>query len=346
MKRYLLKLLLFLSPILLIVGTYVIFDPFKVIWHYDNYYANLREVVINRGYVSTQVFDNQNDTAHYDSFIFGNSTSLAYHVEEWQKYIGTDTHCFHFDAMRGTIEGMYLKVRHIVEHQGHIKNALVILDHKVIGKGKTYSHLFMNPPALVNNENFVNFHWTNFLSFVNLKFVLAYFDYRFTGKFKPYMAQILSPRDDIKYNNTTNEIEYVYREQLIAQGEYYNPKFCAKAFKDQHSDSTDIVLINNERRLMLKEMAEIFKQQHTRVKVVIAPFYDQIRINPIDLQCLQDIFGKENVYDFSGPNKWNSDYHNYYDAVHYRPHVATEILNIIYSKYSENSEFSEFSEPQ
>ena len=83
---------------------------------------------------------------------------------------------------------------------------------------------------------------------------------------------------------------------------------------------------------MFAEMAGIFKRQHTRLKVVIAPFFDQIRINPADLQCLQDLFGKENVYDFSGPNKWNSDYHNY------RPHVATEILNLIYSDSSETSE--------
>lgn len=341
MKQYLLKLLLFLSPLLLIVGTYVVFDPFKVIWHYDNYYANLREVVINRGYVSTQVFDNQNDTCHYDSFIFGNSTSLAFHVKDWQQHIGTDTRCFHFDAMRGTVEGMYLKVRHAVEHHACIKNALVVLDHKVIGKGKAYSHLFMNPPALVNNENWVNFHWTNFLSFLNLKFVWAYFDYRFNGKFKPYMAQILSSRDDIEYDTRTNEIEYVYRDRLIAQGEYYKPKFCARIFNDQHPDSTDVAQINEERRQMFAEMAGIFKRQHTRVKVVIAPFFDQIRINPADLQCLQDLFGKENVYDFSGPNKWNSDYHNYYDAVHYRPHVATEILNLIYSDSSETSETSE-----
>ena len=112
MKRYLLKLLLFLLPILLILGTYIIFDPFKVIWHYDNYYATLREVVLNRGFVSTKVFDNQNDTCHYDSFILGNSASLAFHVDEWQKYIGTDTHCFHFDAMSGSVEGLLLKVKH------------------------------------------------------------------------------------------------------------------------------------------------------------------------------------------------------------------------------------------
>ena len=84
MKHYLLKLLLFFSPILLVVAIYVVLDPFMVVWHYDDYRVEDRAVFINRAYVSSRVFENQNDTCHYDSFIFGNSTSLNYYVADWQ----------------------------------------------------------------------------------------------------------------------------------------------------------------------------------------------------------------------------------------------------------------------
>lgn len=345
MKRYLLKLLLFLLPILLILGTYIIFDPFKVIWHYDNYYATLREVVLNRGFVSTKVFDNQNDTCHYDSFILGNSASLAFHVDEWQKYIGTDTHCFHFDAMSGSVEGLLLKVKHIDEQENQIKNALVVVDHKMLGRGDYQSHLYMQPPALTHNHNFLEFHWAHFASFLNFKFFKAYIDYRFNGKLKPYMKDVLCPRDDIKYDGKTNEVEYVYKEKLIADSTYYDSEFLQKLNRGQQPNTVDVPHIDKEKRKMLAEMASIFKRHNTRVKVVVSPFWDQVRLNPADLQCFQDIFGKENVYDFSGSNEWNSDYHNYYDHVHYRPHIATQILNIIYSKPSENSEISEISDP-
>ena len=116
MKHYLLKLLLFFSPILLVVAIYVVLDPFMVVWHYDDYRVEDRAVFINRAYVSSRVFENQNDTCHYDSFIFGNSTSLNYYVADWQRYIGTGTHPFHFDAMNGSVEGIYLKVGFIDEH--------------------------------------------------------------------------------------------------------------------------------------------------------------------------------------------------------------------------------------
>ena len=344
MKHYLLKLLIFLSPLLLIVGTYVSLDPFMVIWHYDNYYPADKVVSTNRGFVSTSVFKNQNDTCHYDSFIFGNSTSLSYHVDKWQQHIGTDTHCFHYDAMIGSVEGMNLKVKFVDEQGAKIKNALVILDHRMIGKPSFQSHLFMLPPALIHNQNLWKFHWVHFQSFLNPKFIRAYFDYRFTGNFKPYMEEVLNGKHEMDYNSITNEVKESYWERLIANGEYYTPEHCAVFKGQQHPDSTDIAHIDGERRKMLAEMASIFKRHNTRVKVVVSPFYDQIKLNPADLQCLQDIFGKENVYDFSGPNEWNCDYHNYYDLIHYRPHVATQILNIIYSESSEISENSENSE--
>ena len=344
MKQYLLKLLLFLSPILLIVGTYVVLDPFKVIWHYDNYYASLQEVILNRGAVSTKIFDNQNDTCHYDSFILGNSSSLAFYVKEWQKHIGNDTRCFHFDAMSGSVEGMYLKVRHIDEKGNQIKNALVVVDHKMLGRGGYQSHLYILPPALTHNQNFWKFHWTHFLSFLNPKFLRAYFDYKLTGKFKPYMEEVLNGKHKMDYNSITNEMKESYWEQLIANDEFYTPERCAEFNGKQHPGSTDVAHIDKEKRQMMKEMADIFKRHHTRVKVVVSPFYDQVLLNPADRQCLETLFGKENEFDFSGVNTWSTDYHNYYDTIHYRPQVATEILNIIYPEPSENTESSEKSQ--
>jgi hypothetical protein len=47
---------------------------------------------------------------------------------------------------------------------------------------------------------------------------------------------------------------------------------------------------------------------------------------------LQGIFGKENVYDFSGINEFTEDYHNYYEAGHYRPLLGNKLLERIYKR--------------
>ena len=58
MKRFLKYCLLFGLPFGLLVVWYVLLDPFKVIWHYDEYYEPNDFVGINRGYVTTMSYIN------------------------------------------------------------------------------------------------------------------------------------------------------------------------------------------------------------------------------------------------------------------------------------------------
>jgi hypothetical protein len=82
---------------------------------------------------------------------------------------------------------------------------------------------------------------------------------------------------------------------------------------------------------LLNEIKEVFSKQHTDYKIIISPLYDQKKIAPSDLIELQRIFGKDRVYDFSGINKYTIDFTNFYEPSHYRPIVASQILDSIYS---------------
>ena len=66
------------------------------------------------------------------------------------------------------------------------------------------------------------------------------------------------------------------------------------------------------------------------IRVLISPDYDQKELHPYDRKILQSIFGKENVYDFSGINEFTKDYHNYYESGHYRPSLGNKLLERIY----------------
>ena len=95
-----------------VIGTFVILDPFRIVWHYDEYYKGTR-IGINRGFVSTMVYINQKDKYNYDSFIFGNSRSIAYYEDEWKKYIPQNSSVLHFDASGGSVAGLYYKVKYL-----------------------------------------------------------------------------------------------------------------------------------------------------------------------------------------------------------------------------------------
>jgi hypothetical protein len=59
--------------------------------------------------------------------------------------------------------------------------------------------------------------------------------------------------------------------------------------------------------------------------------YDQLRIDKTDLNYLEQLFGKSNVFDFSGKNIFTENIGNYYEDSHYRPHVAQKIMEYIYA---------------
>jgi hypothetical protein len=92
------------------------------------------------------------------------------------------------------------------------------------------------------------------------------------------------------------------------------------------------MVIKETQKKMLAEIFAKFQNDKTNYKIIINPLYDQEKLNSEDLIILNKIFGKENVFDFSGRNEITNDFYNYYELSHYRPHVAKMIMDIIYNK--------------
>ena len=57
-----------------------------------------------------------------------------------------------------------------------------------------------------------------------------------------------------------------------------------------------------------------------------------LRINP-EVEQLKELFGAENVYDFSGINKYTNNIRNYYEGAHYRPCLGRQLLDSIYATH-------------
>ena len=79
------------------------------------------------------------------------------------------------------------------------------------------------------------------------------------------------------------------------------------------------------------DLRAIFLNHRTSFRIVISPMYDQVCFNRADLNFLQNLFGKRNVFDFSGINKYTNTASNYYDLIHYKPCLAQQILKEIYN---------------
>jgi len=225
------------------------------------------------------------------------------------------------------------KIVFIDKHGFNLDNVLIVLDHSIIAQDKPRSgHLLITSPPLVNNSNLLEFHKTFFFAFLSPDFFYAYMDFKQSGELKPYMKKsgLLTDLPQ-QYDITTNEIRLEHFENLIKEERYYTPELLSLFYdRDSLTQSHSPQNILAAQKKLFENIQSIFQKHNSKVKVIISPLYDQMKLNESDLIYLKDTFGEDNVFDFSGINEFTNDYRNYYEISHYRPHVARKILEIVY----------------
>lgn len=333
MNRFVRLLLIFASPFAMLVVLYLCLDPFKVVWNYEVFYPEhvAGGISLNPGYVGTQNYICRQPRQQYDSFILGNSRSIYYPISVWQRILPNGCRCYHYDAASESLMGIWQKLRLIERSNGRIDNVLMVVDADLLQKTDcNHWHLCETAPALAGYTNLVNFHWYNFKTFINPKFFMAYMDYRLFHKLRPYMLdEHMLTEDMFVYDPETNECDFLPMERKIESGTYYTEERVKVFENKQFPDSISPVVIKESQGEILDSICSVLKRKHTNVHVVISPLYNQIKLNPADKAELCRRFGEGHVHDHSGPNKWNADYHNYFEASHYRTHVCKAILEAI-----------------
>jgi len=334
MKSFVSKTLFFLSPFIIGLLFYLSLDPFKVVRNYDEFYNDndIGRVVLDKDYVSTTNFVNKYSKEKYDSFIFGNSRSMFYQVTDWKKNINPNSSCYHFDAAGETLFSLHKKITYLDNNSIPIKNTLLILDHETLNKVVSNSgHLGIVTPRLVNYNNFIDFHYTFLEAFFNTKFMFAYLDFKISNKIKPYMKEgYLIDDNKISYNPITNEFRFTDFEKLISKNKYYNENRLAVFYKRNSIPTYTKPAIFQTQKEILKDIYTIFLKNNTNFKIIINPLYNQEKLATEDLFFLKSTFGASSVFDYSGINEITKDYTNYYEASHYRPHIADKIMSEVY----------------
>jgi hypothetical protein len=332
-RKFVYKLILLSIPILVVVAIYVYDDPFKVIRAYDSYYRSgyPSYIPLNRDYVSVETFLRHQSELQWDSFIFGNSRSLFYEVKDWSPHILSDR-TFHFDAFGESLYGICRKLEFLEKRNIGIRNALIVLDTNTLSQvNNTTGHLGQKHP-LLSGQGWFAFEMEYLKSFFSGCYFLAYLDFRLSHEVKQYMinADLFSTRP-MDYDLRHNEIRFGAFEQMIETdpNAYYSPRERTFYSRPAMPAIFPPVILSPQKE-MLEEVARILNSRHSMLRIVISPLYDQIQFNPDDLAYLKGLFGADRVYDFSGINNITHNRFNYYEDSHYRPHVAREIMSMIY----------------
>lgn len=332
MKQFIINLTCFaligVSPILFVFSSYLYFDPFKVLRHYNDY--SYPYVVANRDYISTIMFINNYEKNSYNSFIFGSSRTLALKPNSWSKYLSVNDKPFMFDASAESIYGIYTKLKYLDSINAEIKNVLILLcrDYSFRQTENHKGHLYVKHPATSGEDN-LSFQFDFFKAFISLKFLFNFYSYKILGSYKPFMSGYIENRKII-IDTLTNELNIIDRENEITQNPtgYYAKR--KELFYTRIGEKTDsISRINKKHKFMLKEVRRILEKNNANYKIVLSPLYEQVKFNPVDLLVLESEFG-DNLCDFSGKNSFTDNKMNYYETSHFRPNVGDSIFKIIY----------------
>ena len=321
-------------PVVLVILYYLIADPYKIIWHYDTFFPEEGSSIVglDHDYVSVATFDNYNDSLHYNSFIFGNSRSRYYQVEDWKKHLDSNAVCYHMDASNETLEGIFLKLKYVSE-RAPIDNCLLVLDNFILPETKTSRDklIFFPSPQTTPEKDYLVFLVSGFKSFVSPQFFYSYTKMLIFGQVSKKAVEegvfdVAVRHYDYRWNETT----WPEKERAIANDSYYQGKIM-DYFKERPDTLTYATqCIYEEQRELINRIASILKTSKSNYKVIISPGYDQLKLNRKDYYVLCLVFGEDNVLDFSGKNDITDDYHSFYDISHYRPHIAAAILNSVY----------------
>ncbi len=326
-KQFIIRLLIFGSPLLFLIVSYFVLDPFHVIYSYDTYGSNYLKTY-NRNKISTETFLKNNKKYNFTSFVFGSSRSSAFLTKDWSTFIN-DTNPYHFDAFNDNISGIAGKVKYIEKQGNKISNAILVVDNDTFNESfeKSESIVHLKDYRWEDSSNVFKYHLIFFKAFFKKQYFVSFFDLKIFKTFRPYMDEFFK----FKYFYTTPSNDFLFPEniELLKKDSlaYYkndwfpykpeNPKMYEESIKEDHLKDLELV-------------ADAFKRNKTNYKVIIAPLYDQRAYNSNDKALLEKYFGKSNVFDYSGKNDLTNYLGNYYEGSHFKPVVGKKIMQEIY----------------
>lgn len=335
MKHYLIRLIirivLLCIPFFALLFLYFKEDPFMVLRKYNNYDSS---VVLNEGTVGWNMYKNNKDSIHYNSFIMGNSCTMAFQCAEWEKYLNNGK-AFRLFGNAEAIIAVYKKLLALEKEKAEIKNVLLILDRKTLLKVHLQSGYCNILPPEISGTSYASYQMAFVQSFFTPEILLPYLRYKITGHYVSSMNGVINPYGRVR-NPENNDALNPREKMIMEEGEQYwiNRK---SEFPERKGIEVAKAVIFAPQKEILLNIASFFRKHGTSVKIILNPDYKQEKISPKDVQFLEKLFGSQNVFDFTGINEYTADIHNYYEVGHYRPLLGNKLLERIYKQNDKES---------
>jgi len=329
--RLLFRITILSFPLLVSIIFYLLLDPFAVL-HFKMKDAE-QWVFKCRDFNTIEAFKKNYPIYSYDSFILGNSRSLAFCAFDWQKYISPSVP-FHFDATNESLFGIFKKFIYLKKHKIKIKNAFITLDYPTLIQVKNnLKDITQIKHPEISGESYLKFHFLFYKSFFQDRYWLKYIDFKFNHIFRESYGEDTFQKRYFNLNLTTNDLVIESDENAIRTDSvgYYIKKihrfYSRDTLPESYPESIGSIQVS-----YLQEIKSILQANKSEYYIIIHPHYNQIKLNSRDLNILNEIFGKNHVYDFSGKNEYTREVGNYFEPEHFKRKIGRDIFSRIYRK--------------
>ena len=337
LRKFLWRFTALSLPLLLVTGSYVIWDPFRVLWprEFGDYYDAAAPVELNRDFVSLEMLTRNHASEKYDSFIFGSSRSFPLHCDSWKK-LRPDIRPFHYPGASENLYGVYLKLKYLSENGFEIKNAIIETAPISLRDLSSRVDPTHRPHHRLTGESWLEFQGAYLSWYLTDLFFAKFTAFKLTGKVPENAREYLGISvGQVRIDPRTNDYFWAeYDRELQADPAAFYQRFATRHPRDEAAGppACEARAIGAEPRKYLMRIREIFKKHQTDYRIVIPPVWDQVCTAPEDLAVLREIFGADKVFAFSGVNDFTRDATNFYDAIHVRPFVGDQLLQAMYEK--------------
>lgn len=339
MKKFLKNVFIIISIFVLTLSLAVIWDPFRVFRVYKEYY-NENYIESNRENICYNLFIKNKEKTKINSIIIGSSRSKAFKTENWKNIIESRSldknkknRYFHFD---GSGLGLYRanKLIHYLDKEvDSIKNIILVVDTDFFNEIEApKGHLFIQPTAISNESSF-SFYKSFFLASIDPSFLISNLIFSITKKHYGFMKDHIIKSDYFSIsNNETGDNYYGYDQEIsIDSVGFYKKLDERNVFYTRTTDTiVSPTLIKEEQKKIIGDIKSVLENNKTNIRVIVSPLYNQKYFNKEDLRYLREVFGTKNVHDFSGKNVFTNNIQNYYERSHFKPYIATKILEKTY----------------
>lgn len=320
---FLVKCFVVAFPLLFVLALYFVTNPFGILP-----YSFLENKISEKSsdIQSTRNFLDNYKTKKYNTFIFGNSRANAF-VPYFQDYFNQSI-LLKYNSPGESVRNIYRKVKLIDSLGLNLKYVIIHMDEAIlenVNNTNPYKQgpAYLHHPLTAPSSNFY-FQTKGLAYFFEDLYFLPYSHYLLTKSYHPYMK---------KYFNETYNKNTLPREELANKfGEQYYI-INKEIFPERNKVNKTIgVNINNSDILLLLEILKIFKKHNTDYKISFSINYHMRKMNKKVITIFETIYGKQNVYDFTGKNSISQELGNFYEPSHFKKKAGKMILDSIYSK--------------